>query len=91
MIIKELIEIIMAVIMILVIVGVLARAIFYKQGLGTKVIQFTSISLLIPALLILAIEGVLSAETIGVLLAGLSGYILAGIGGADKSLKDKEE
>jgi hypothetical protein len=91
MITKEWIEILMASIMMLVIVGILVRAIFFKKGIGARVIQFACISFLIPAILILSIEGILNGETVGTLLGGVAGYVLSGISNYDNPLKDKDE
>jgi len=88
---KEWIEILMAVIMALVLIGILLRALILKKGIGARVIQFTCISFLIPTIIILSMEGVLIGETVGTLLGGVAGYVLSGISNYDNPLKDKED
>ena len=85
---KEWIEILMSLIMALVLIGILIRAIFLKKGIGARVIQFTCISFLIPAIIILSIEGILKGETVGTLLGGLAGYVLSGISNFDNPTKE---
>src|SRR5687768_12789561 len=48
-------------------------------GIGARVIQFTCISLIIPCIIILALEKILQGETIATILGGLVGYVLSGI------------
>lgn len=88
---KEGIEIFMGIIMAIVILGILIRSIFYKKGIGARTIQFVSISFLIPAIIILAMEKVLSGETVGTLLGGIAGYVLSGISNYDNPLKNKDD
>ncbi|HMU10097.1 MAG TPA: hypothetical protein PKC54_08835, partial [Ferruginibacter sp.] len=47
------------------------------QGIGERVIQFTSIALIIPAIVILGLEEVIQKETVAALLSGLGGYGLS--------------
>ena len=88
---KEIIEILMGVIMIIVLLGILIRTMFQNKGIGARVIQFISISFLIPTVIILAIEGILSGETVGTLLGGIAGYVLSGISNYDNPLKNKDK
>ncbi len=57
-------------------------------GIGARTIQFTCISLIIPCIIILALEGILKGETIATIIGGLIGYVLSGISNYDN--KDKE-
>ena len=45
-----------------------------------RAIQFLSVVLVVPAILILALRGILQAETVGTLIGALIGYLLSGIG-----------
>lgn len=80
---KSVIEIIMASIMLLVLVGVFSNRIIQQKGMGARIIQFTCVSLLIPMIIILAIEGVLKGETVATLIGGMAGYVLSGISNYD--------
>ena len=84
---KECIEIIMASIMALVLIGLLIRALVLQKGIGARTIQFTCVAFLIPTIIILSIEGILSGETVGALLGGLAGYVLSGISNYDNPLR----
>lgn len=55
-----------------------------KGGIGARVIQFTTIALLVPSLIILSLEGILQGETIATIIGGLIGYVLSGISDYDK-------
>jgi len=77
---KELIELIAAIIMICGLAGILYDRIKYKKGIGVRVIQFLAVVFVVPAILILALEGILSTESTAALLGAIIGYILSGIG-----------
>ena len=51
-----------------------------KRGIGVRVIQLSTVVLILPIILILAIEGILESQTVGTLLGAAMGYILSGIG-----------
>ncbi len=53
-------------------------------GIGARVIQFTCIALIVPAIIILALENVLKGETIATIIGGLIGYVLSGVSNYDK-------
>ena len=50
-----------------------------KDGMR-RVIQFLGVILVIPTIIILALEKVLSAETTGTLIGAVTGYLLSGLG-----------
>ncbi len=50
------------------------------KGLGARVIQLLAVILVIPAILILALEKFLTAETVAALFGTLIGYLSSGIG-----------
>jgi len=60
-----------------------------KKVLGVRTIQLLSVSLIIPAIIILAIEKVLSGETVATIFGGLIGYVLSGVGNYEPTGKGK--
>ena len=50
------------------------------SGIGPRHIQFVSVCLIVPTILILGLEKVLTNETTATLIGGLAGYLLSGIG-----------
>ena len=78
--IKELLEIGAVIIMIGGVAGVFVERMRSGKGIGVRVIQLLSVVLVVPVVLILALEGVLGGETVGTLLGAIVGYILSGIG-----------
>jgi hypothetical protein len=78
---KQYIELIVALIMVISLGGVLFERIKYRKSIGIRTIQFMAIAFIFPVIIILALEGVLSAETIGTLIGTVIGYVLSGIGG----------
>lgn len=50
------------------------------QTIGPRHIQFVSVCLIVPTILILGLEQVLSRETTATLIGGLTGYLLSGLG-----------
>ena len=49
-------------------------------SIGPRHIQFVSVCLIVPTILILGLEQVLSKETTATLIGGLTGYLLSGLG-----------
>lgn len=63
-------------------IGVLAILLSrVKRGIGIRVVQFAAVILMLPTILILALEDVLSTEVTGTLLGAIAGYILSSVGG----------
>ena len=73
------IEISMAVIMTFTIAGVFWRIIRKNKGIGIRLIQFTCVVLIIPTIVILAIENIIKGETVATIIGGLIGYVLSGV------------
>lgn len=67
-----------AVTMPVTVIGILLRAYLNKQYFGPHTIQFCAVAVLVPLILILALERILEAPTIGTLLGALIGYALSG-------------
>ncbi len=87
---KEFIEISMAIIMAISILGIFIRSLIQKKGIGARAIQFVCICFLIPSIIILSIEGILKGETVATLIGGLAGYVLSGISNYDSNKSDSE-
>lgn len=77
---KEAVELIAALVMFLGLIGTFFIRIRLKKGIGLRAIQFMAIVLLVPVVLILALENALTGETIAALLGAVAGYTLSGIG-----------
>jgi len=77
---KDWIELAAAVIMIGGLIGVFVNRWQTKKGIGVRIIQFLAVLLVVPAVLVLALERLLTSETVGTLLGAIVGYILSGIG-----------
>lgn len=50
------------------------------SAIGPRHIQFVSVCLIVPTILILGLEKVLTHETTATLIGGLAGYLLSGLG-----------
>lgn len=69
------------------------------RSIGPRHIQFVSVCLIVPTILILGLEKVLTSETTATLIGGLAGYLLSGLGryeppkpgGDDKSDGDDDK
>ncbi len=64
--------------------GVMWHRIAGGKGLSARSIQFVAVVMLVPAIVILAMEKILEAATIGTLIGSLTGYLLSGISNYDK-------
>jgi hypothetical protein len=54
------------------------------MGMGIRTIQFLAIILVIPLLLVLALEGLIERSALGALIGTLLGFIFSKIGEAEK-------
>ncbi|WP_370194129.1 MULTISPECIES: hypothetical protein [Aurantimonas] len=77
---RAFIEIAAAAVFLLGPIGVIVERYKSKRGLGARAIQFCAVLMLIPAVLILALEKVLEPSTVGTLIGALTGYLLSGLG-----------
>lgn len=59
----------------LVIIGLLVY--FKKAGLGPRTIQFASIVLVFPTIILLSIHGAIQSQIVGTLIGTLAGYLLS--------------
>lgn len=56
-----------------------------EKGIGVRVIQFLAIILLIPSIVILGLNGILSSDVIATLLGTIIGYLFSGINKDEKN------
>ena len=82
---KHIIELALVAIMILGLIALFINRWQLKKGLGARIIQFTGVLLVVPLIGILALEGVLEAQTTGTVIGALLGYLLSGIANFDSS------
>jgi hypothetical protein len=61
-------------------VAVLVDRYVGDRGIGARAIQFLTVAMLLPAIVILALEKTIEGATVGTLIGALTGYILSGIG-----------
>lgn len=82
---KELIEIILAATMAIVPIGFLLHRTFSKKqsgdnfGIGVRSIQFISVGMLLPAVVLLSFEKLIDGCTVAALVGSLVGYLFSGI------------
>ena len=85
---KEIIELLAASIMPLGILGIFWNRYYLKKGIGKRTIQFAAVTLVIPSILILAMEGILNPDVVATLLGTIVGYTLSGLADEDKEGKN---
>lgn len=76
---RVVVELVVAALMVVGIVGLLLNRVKFNKGIGVRSIQFACVTLIIPAIIILGLENVLRSETIGTLFGAIVGYVLSGI------------
>jgi hypothetical protein len=81
------IEVAAGLIMIGGIAGILWERKATGRGIGVRVIQLATVLLVMPIILILALEGVLENQTTAALIGTIVGYVLSGIGKDEPSKK----
>ena len=86
---RQWIELIAGLIMFSGLVGTFYIRISLNKGIGLRAIQFMAIVFLVPVILILALENILTSETIAALLGAVAGYTLSGIGEDETAKKQK--
>jgi hypothetical protein len=77
---RHLLEVVAALVMIGGLFGIFVERCRSKRGIGVRIIQFLAVVLVVPTVFVLALEEILSSETVGTLLGAVVGYILSGIG-----------
>jgi hypothetical protein len=86
---KPWLELIAAVVMVGGLVGILIERCRSGRGVGVRTIQFLCVTFVVPAMLILGLEGILTTEILGTLFGAVIGYVLSGIGKDDPPSKKK--
>ena len=81
------IEVAAGLVMIGGIAGILWERKTSGRGFGVRVIQMATVLLVMPMILILALEGVLENQTTATLIGTIVGYVLSGIGKDEPSKK----
>jgi uncharacterized membrane protein len=85
---RDWVELVVASAIPLTILGMIANRIMTNKGLGVRAIQYLAVSLGIPVIVLLAMEGILDGAVVGTLLGGVFGYLLSNISNYDKSGSD---
>ncbi len=73
------------------VVAVAVERMINKKGLGVRAIQFLGIATLIPAILVLALEGILEGSAVGAIIGALVGYLFSQISKYDDKARPKAE
>lgn len=76
----DIIEISCAILMGLGLITGIIQRVVSKSGIGARFIQYVAVVLIIPGIIILALEKAISSETTAALLGAITGYLLSGIG-----------
>ena len=76
-------EVIAALVMVVGLGGTFLIRWRLKKGIGRRAIQAMTIILVVPATMILALEGVLNSQTVAAILGATIGYGLSGTGPKD--------
>jgi len=74
------IEIVAGLVMLGGIAGIFWERTTTGRGIGVRVIQLATVLLVMPIILILALEGILEDQTTAALIGAVIGYVLSGIG-----------
>ncbi len=77
---KSWMEVIAALVMVVGLVGTFLIRWRLKKGIGRRAIQAMTVILIVPATMILTLEGVLNSQTVAAILGAVVGYGLSGVG-----------
>jgi hypothetical protein len=89
--IKEWVQLGMLLLMLVGLVGILHNRLKLDKGIGVRAIQFLAVVEVLPAIVILSLEGILEGQTTGTLLGAVIGYVLSGIGKDERGKRPKAE
>jgi hypothetical protein len=81
--IKGWIELIAVVTMPIGLIALAVERVWTGKGVGPRMIQYAGAVLLVPTILILALEKTLEPSTVGTVMGALIGYLLSGISERD--------
>jgi hypothetical protein len=87
---SDIIELVLAGLMVIGTLGVMIHRFKTGMGLGARAIQFIAVVLIVPSIVILSLEKVLSPETTATLFGAITGYLLSGIGEYKPPLSSKK-
>jgi len=79
----QLVEIIAALTMPIGLIVLFINRLILDRGIGARAIQFSGVTIVFPAIIILGLEGKIGAETLAALLGAAVGYLLSGIANYD--------
>ncbi len=82
---KSIVEIAMLVIAVICAIGGVWNRIKVKKGIGVRFIQYLGLTVPVPIISILALEGRISQEMMGAIAAAAVGGILTGLGRDENS------
>jgi hypothetical protein len=74
---RGLVELIAALTIAIGLIGALVQA--ARQGIGPRSIKFSGALLMVPTILILALEKSLEPATLGTIIGAVAGYLLSGV------------
>lgn len=75
----ELIEVVLAAAIFAVPVLLVFQRILSGKGIGVRAIQFVAVATVVPAVVVLAMQGLMQGETVAAILSGLVGYLLGNV------------
>ncbi len=58
----------------------MAQRLITKKSIGARTVQFATVVLLFPIILVLGLEKILDSATIGTMLGGVAGFVLSRVG-----------
>jgi hypothetical protein len=69
-------------------IGVMSHRLYTKKSLTVRAIQYTAVVMIIPTIVVLAMENAFQDNVVGTLVGGLLGYLLSGLSNYDKQGPD---
>lgn len=69
-------------------IGIFWERLKSGRGLGVRTIQFTAVSMIVPAVVLLAMRGFLQGEAVAAIIGGVAGYLLSNIAKFDERERD---
>ena len=88
---NSLVQIVAAITMPVAVIAIIVHRIWLGMGIGVRAIQFVSASLLVPLILILALQGILEKNAVGALVGAFAGYLFSNIGKYDERNASKDD
>lgn len=72
----------------LTLIVILWERLKHGKSPGVRTIQFTAVAMIIPAVVLLALRGLLQGEAVAAIIGGIAGYLLANVAKFDD--RDRE-